>query len=315
MEKSFNRIDQAIQKTAKAYKGGAKAIAKAIGSNQKTFTNKCNPKSKKHILTISELADIIRHTGDARILQQLSQEFGVVCIKKIDKDNLSDMSVINAWADWDVESADISRAFRNAFIDNQLTEAELDEISIQMYEAFEHELYLFQLLDVHLRGDISCPLLTQLDKQYQYTHYYDALSAIFDIDDTVFQKIIRELGTTEGVIRRKLNNSVTDMDFNIHDLVKIMNITDKISPLVALANNLGYVAVKVLNHFTPEDDEALLELWSDSAAERAWTVQHIQRVIDSENLSEKDMARICKTMFEDFEQGFELLKRLEDFVE
>jgi len=313
MDFSLNHFYGDLKSTIKSYPGGARALGQVIGSNPKTFTNKCNPNNKEHILTLSEVLAIIKETKDARILQSISKIFGVVCIKKHENAPLSDMSILNAWATWDIENSDVSRAFLAAFNDNKLTTAEHDEICNQMYEAFEKELYLFQLLDIHLRGEISCPLITQLHQQNRFPDYQKAIVETIPVDSEVFDGIVKNLKTTKGSFQNKIDPDNNEMQLNLRDLIQIIKFTEDLSILVSIANDIGYVAVKVMQNFTPEENDALLELWSESASERAWTVQHIQRVIERKSLTEQDMARICKTMFDDFERGFELLKRLEDF--
>ena len=143
----FQSIEKTIYDTAHAHPGGAKQLAKEIGTQPGTFNNKCDPRMPGHILNINEVRKLLKVTGNHEILFELARERGYVCIDIPDYTGISDMELLNAWADWDAERGETGQAIKKSLEDTTITKDELNKIRKEMFEDFQKELALLSRLE------------------------------------------------------------------------------------------------------------------------------------------------------------------------
>lgn len=157
MEEQEKELSSSIETTIKAYKtkGGAKAIAEKIGARPGTFINKCNPAMPGHVLNVNELVAIMRITGNYTILHELAAMFGYICEPHEKLSGVTDMELLNAWADWDAERGETVQAIRNALTDQRIRRKELDRIRTEMFEDIQKAFELLQRLE-SLCEDEAC---------------------------------------------------------------------------------------------------------------------------------------------------------------
>lgn len=139
-------VDRAIYETAQAWPGGAKTLALELGLQPGTFSNKCNPNMREHVLNIREAQAMMCHTKNIKILTELARACHHICVPIKDYSGSSDMEILNAWADWDVERSETVTAIRNALSEGKINKRTLDHIHREMFEDFEKELALLERL-------------------------------------------------------------------------------------------------------------------------------------------------------------------------
>ena len=140
-------IEKVIYDTAHEHPGGAKQLAREIGIQPGTFNNKCDPRMPGHILNINEVRKLINVTGNHELLFELARERGYVCIDIPDYTGVSDMELLNAWADWDAERGETGQAIKKSLEDTAITNDELNKIRKEMFEDFQKELALLRRLE------------------------------------------------------------------------------------------------------------------------------------------------------------------------
>ena len=151
MNKLSENITQAIYDTVHQYKpGGAKGLAEKLGIRPGTFNNKCDPNLPDALPNIRELLDIIRETENPSILYTIAAELGFVCVKIEDWSGVSDMALLNAWAEWDAERGETVQEIRNSLSNNVITRKEFAKIKSEMFEDFQKELELLTRLEGYL---------------------------------------------------------------------------------------------------------------------------------------------------------------------
>ncbi len=100
-----------------------------------------------HILNINEVRKLINVTGNHELLFELARERGYVCIDIPDYTGVSDMELLNAWADWDAERGETGQAIKKSLEDTAITNDELNKIRKEMFEDFQKELALLRRLE------------------------------------------------------------------------------------------------------------------------------------------------------------------------
>ena len=149
MEEQEKELAASIETTIKAFKksGGAKAIAEKIGARPGTFINKCNKDMLGHILNVNELVAILKITGDYAILHELAGKFGFICEPHEKLTNVTDMELLNTWAEWDAERGETVQAISKALNDQSINRKELDNIRSEMYQDIQKEFELLHRLE------------------------------------------------------------------------------------------------------------------------------------------------------------------------
>lgn len=147
-------IAKAIHKSAKSFKddshrrdnNGIDGLAKKIGVNPQTFSNKCNPKQESHIPNILDILNIMDQTKNHSIIDQIARQYGYVCMPIADYTGVSDMDLLNAWAAWGAERGETEQAIQKALENGDISKEEFKEIKNEMFEDFQKELALLARL-------------------------------------------------------------------------------------------------------------------------------------------------------------------------
>ncbi len=308
MQQKHDSLDIAIQKTAKEYKGGAKALGHNIGANPGTFTNKCNPKGD-HTLTIDEFVAIMEVTGDFRMLDALAELLGYVCIAAEPIKELSDTNVIMSWANWQMQVGEIAKVLATSLEDGKISDDEYDSVRSSMFEEFTLELQLLRLLEQHLLS-VDCPLLAELQEKIVAENIEKAIENTINLN---LENIAEGLDLRMGNLQRKLDKYDNNMRFNIREIYELMSLTNNHQILFTIASQFGYSCIFIKQQKEDEiDDMELLNIWSACARERGETAESIDQALNCENPDREKIIKICREMFDDFRFGVALLTRLND---
>ena len=147
MKDDIDPVERAIYETAHEYPGGARALAERMGVRPGTFNNKCDPAMAGHRVNLDEARRMMQITGDHRILFAVARELGYACVQVGDYSQVSDMELLNAWADWDAERGETVQVIRNALHDHAISGDEIERIRKEMYDDFQKELELLARLE------------------------------------------------------------------------------------------------------------------------------------------------------------------------
>ncbi len=300
-------VDLAIQETAQRYLGGAGALGEAIGTNPRTFTNKCNPKMH-HQLTLDECVAVMRVSKDHRILEALAEDLGYLCIRLETDQQLSDTDVLVSWADWYVELGELAGVVASALRDRKITLSEYYAVRAQMYDEFSRELHLLRTLDLHLLP-IDCPLLHELHEKPVSESLKIAIDAtvvnLGSLADTA-----KALGIQEGNLSRKLDDTDQGMVLNLREIHQLMLSSGDCRILFTLADQMDAACIGVQKQQPNMSDVELLNIWSACAKERGETAECIDDALNCDVPCREKIVQICKEMFDDFQHGAALLNRL-----
>lgn len=144
----MDTINRTIHKTASSYSGGIRKLANDLNLQPGTFSNKCNPSLSTHILNIKELIDICKQTGDLSPLHEIARKLHCVCVPIETYKGISDMQLLDAWSDWEIQRAETMKEIKNALNLHQITALQIDRIQREMFEDFQKELTLLERLKI-----------------------------------------------------------------------------------------------------------------------------------------------------------------------
>lgn len=152
--KHFSDIDQAKYAVVHDFKDGAERLATLIRMNLGTLYNKVNPSVETHHLSVDEAVSIQLATGDYRIVEAESRALGGVFVPILPANtNISDMALLDAWAEWHIETGETAAVIRDALSDGKIDRHEVEKIKTEMFEDFQRELQLLQRLEGICDGD------------------------------------------------------------------------------------------------------------------------------------------------------------------
>ena len=77
----------------------------------------------------------------------MARELGYVCVEIPDYSGVSDMELLNAWADWDAARGETGQAIKKALDDSIISGEEIVRIKKEMFEDFQKELALLARLE------------------------------------------------------------------------------------------------------------------------------------------------------------------------
>ena len=92
-------IKEAMQKAAKKYPGGKRALARALQRKEAVFANKCTPGAGGHNPTGDDVVDVVNETGCPLPLQVMNHRCGFVAIPMPAMEYPADTDVVEAIAD------------------------------------------------------------------------------------------------------------------------------------------------------------------------------------------------------------------------
>lgn len=108
-------------------------LAELMGVRHQTLINKANPNGRDHRMTVDELVDLMRYTGNTRPLEVLCIMFDGKFVRTVVEPGRG--SIIDAALRAAAEGGDVQRAVVDARADGRYTNRERAEIITQAQEA------------------------------------------------------------------------------------------------------------------------------------------------------------------------------------
>ncbi len=122
-----------------------------------------------------------------------------------------------------------------------------------------------------------------------------------------------DIGSSPGTFANKTNPNMENHHINIHEMREIMHVSHDYQILYEVARETDHVCVP-LEDFSGVSDMELLNAWAAWDAERGETGQAIQRALEDSSITDTEIDKIEKEMFEDFQKELELLNRLKSLI-
>ncbi|MDH5393941.1 MAG: phage regulatory CII family protein [Gammaproteobacteria bacterium] len=148
-------LDDAKYAVVHDHPGGSRSLAKLVGMNSGTLSNKVNADVETHHLTVDEAVAIQHATNDRRIIEIEARILGGCFVRLDDFTFVSDVELLDKYAELHAAIGKTSQSIRLALEDNKITGNELKEIRLNMNDSIKvlMELYhrLFEISDVKAR--------------------------------------------------------------------------------------------------------------------------------------------------------------------
>lgn len=140
-------LERAMYSLVHDHEGGAPALAPLVRMNPGTLANKVNYRMDSHHLTVDEAVQIQLVRRAFPVFEAEARLFGFITVPVPRLRNVSDMQLLDAWADWHADIGETGAEIKKALQDGRITRAEIDAIRREMFEDFQRELELLQRLE------------------------------------------------------------------------------------------------------------------------------------------------------------------------
>jgi hypothetical protein len=151
MDNPFNPVALAAYRTVRDFRRGgrrgAQALAPMLGKAPGTLSNEVNPDVTTHKLGVEDAVAVMLAAGDFQLADAIEAELGRVATPMPDFADVSDMELLDAWADWHRDTGETAGAIKAALADGRIDRQELDAIKKEVFEDFQRELALLQRLE------------------------------------------------------------------------------------------------------------------------------------------------------------------------
>ena len=127
-ETEVHRLQKEAVDTLQNYTGGAVAVAPYLNKSSHSLCNEVNPRFNKAKLGLVDAVGIMLVTQDNRILKSMAQLMGFALIHIGRFDGVSDMELLDAYAEWHLEVGDVAHEVRTALADGKVTRDEFERI-------------------------------------------------------------------------------------------------------------------------------------------------------------------------------------------
>lgn len=124
------------------FSGGIAGLAALMGKGAQVLTNKLNPNSTSHYLTIGELETLADFTGGNVALAQYFAAKANAVVITLPEMPESDMGMLDLFLSANKEFGDISAAFQQAFADGRIDRREFEDICKEFDESLARLLEL-----------------------------------------------------------------------------------------------------------------------------------------------------------------------------
>ena len=119
-----------------------------------------------------------------------------------------------------------------------------------------------------------------------------------------------------SVLSNKVNPHNETHHLTVNESVTLQAITQNFSILHACANVLGFVCVPIpTEELQDTSDMELLTVWAEWQAEAGETAQEIRNALKDKKITQAELKKIKKEVFEDIAREMEMLQRLEAVAE
>lgn len=127
--------------------GGAERLSQFLACRAGTLNNKVDPACDTHHLTIAEAIALQLNTNTRHIIQAEAQALGGTFVQLGEYPHVSDMVLLDAWAEHQASLGRTADAIRSSLEDGLITRSELREIRREMFEDFRLAMGLFARLE------------------------------------------------------------------------------------------------------------------------------------------------------------------------
>jgi len=134
----MREVDAAAYKTVHAH-GGAEHLSNFLAVRPGTLNNKVDPGCETHYLGVRE-ALVLQLVTEAAVL-------GGVFVPALDWSKVSDIQLLDAWANLQDEHGQTARCIRQSLDDSMITREELRSVRREMYQDFQAAMELLARLE------------------------------------------------------------------------------------------------------------------------------------------------------------------------
>lgn len=127
-------LDLAIYRVVHDHPGGAAKLAPLVGMNAGTLNNKADPAMESHQLTVRQAVAIQHATSTRRVLEAEAQLLGCAVVPLGDYHQLSDMELLEAYAEWHAEVGETAEAIRDAVAERMITRERVRRVRREIHE-------------------------------------------------------------------------------------------------------------------------------------------------------------------------------------
>lgn len=126
---------------------GASALAPLVGKTPRSLDNEVNPDATGAKLGIEDAITLMHASQDFRLLEAMAAALGFAVVKIGDFSGLSDVQLLDAYAQWNTEVGQTHDTIRRALESGDVDDAELAEVRREMFEDFQAELGVLARLE------------------------------------------------------------------------------------------------------------------------------------------------------------------------
>lgn len=143
----MDELDLIIYRVVHDYPGGARGLAPAVGMNAGTLNNKADPAMGTHQLTVRQAIAIQLATRDHRILATEAMQLGCTVVPVADYSNLTDLELLDSYAEWHREIGETAAAIREAISNRRVSHAAVNKVKREIFEDTSRALAFLQRLE------------------------------------------------------------------------------------------------------------------------------------------------------------------------
>ena len=122
---------------------GAHALAPLLHKNPRALSNEVNPEADGHKFGLNDAVTVSVIANDARILLAFAAELHHAVIPLPDYTRVSDVELLNAYANWQAFVGRTCGRFRDVIEDHRITHSEVESVKLH---GFEHIAKFFVLI-------------------------------------------------------------------------------------------------------------------------------------------------------------------------
>ncbi|MEW6647170.1 MAG: phage regulatory CII family protein [Pseudomonadota bacterium] len=126
---------------------GASALAPLVGKTPRSLDNEVNPDATGAKLGVEDAVTLMHASQDFRLLEAMAAALGFAVVKIGDFSGLSDVQLLDAYAQWNTEVGQTHDTIRRALESGDVDDAELAEVRREMFEDFQAELGVLARLE------------------------------------------------------------------------------------------------------------------------------------------------------------------------
>lgn len=126
---------------------GAEGLGPIVNMNPGTLSNKVHPLITSHHLSVDEAVQIQLVRQQYPVFEAEARLFGFVTIPAPALDDVSDMDLLEAWANWHADIGETGQEIKKCLSERRVTRHALDRVRREVFEDFKCELELLKRLE------------------------------------------------------------------------------------------------------------------------------------------------------------------------